>query len=115
MKKSLLISIGFILLLMVSITYAHPPSDIQIAFDPQTKMLNAVMMHNTSNPLKHYIKKVDIALNGEDITELTFSKQENNQIQSVSYFIPDAKEGDVISVEGYCSISGKIKEEIVVK
>jgi len=115
MKKSLLISIGFIFLLMVSVVYAHPPSDIMITFDPQTKMLQAMVMHNTSNPLSHYIKKVDIGLNGEEIIELTFSKQENNQSQSVSYSIPNAKEGDVVSVEGYCSISGKLTKEIVIK
>lgn len=115
MKKSLLLSIGFILWLMVAVAYAHPPSDIKITFDPQTKTLNAVIMHNTSNPLTHYIKKIDIALNGEDITELTFSKQENNQSQSISYSVPNAKEGDVVSVEGYCSISGKLKKEIAIK
>jgi len=115
MKKALMLAIVFIFLLMVSDAYAHPPSDIKITFDPQTKTLNAVIVHNTSNPLKHYIKKADIALNGEEITELTFSKQENNQGQSVSYSIPNAKEGDVISVEGYCSISGKSKKEIAIK
>ena len=102
-------------MLMVSVIYAHPPSDIKITFDPRTKMLQAVIMHNVSNPLKHYIKKADIALNGDEIAEIGFLKQDNNQSQLVSYSIPAAKDGDVISVEGYCSISGKLKEEITIK
>jgi hypothetical protein len=72
-------------------------------------------MHNTSNPLSHYIKKVDIGLNGKEVIEHTLSKQDNNENQTVSYLIPDVKDGDLISVEGYCSISGKLQKEIIVK
>lgn len=100
---------------VLSNAYAHPPSDIKITFDPKTRMLQAVIMHNTSNPLSHYIKKVDLGLNGKEIIELTFSKQDNNESQAVAYVIPDVKDGDVISVEGYCSISGKLEKEITVK
>lgn len=95
--------------------YAHPPSDIKITFDPTTKMLQAVIFHNTSNPVSHYIKKVDVGLNGKEIIEHQISREDNNETQTVRYFIPDAKEGDSLSVEGYCSISGKLKKEITVK
>ncbi|MCK9616130.1 MAG: hypothetical protein M0R48_11680 [Candidatus Omnitrophica bacterium] len=97
------------------IAYAHPPSDIKINFDPDTKMLNAVISHNTSNPVNHYIKKVDIGLNGKEIIGHLISREDNNETQTVSYLIPDAKAGDILSVEGYCSISGKLKKEITVR
>jgi len=97
-----------------SIAYAHPPSDIIITFDPKTKILSAVIMHNVSNPESHFIKKVDIGLNGKEIIELKFSRQDNNASQPVSYLIPDAKAGDTLSVEAYCSISGKLEKEIKV-
>jgi RNA-binding protein YhbY len=98
-----------------SIAYAHPPSDIIITFDSKAKTLNAVIMHNVSNLENHFIKKVDIALNGKEIIALTFSRQDNNTSQTVSYLIPDAKAGDTLSVEGYCSISGKLEKEIKIK
>ena len=98
----------------VSTAYAHPPSDIKISFDPQTKMLQAVIIHNTSNPASHYIKKVDVAINGKEIIGQEISKQDNNESQTVHYLIPDAKAGDVISVEGYCCISGKLEKEVKV-
>ena len=104
-----------VFLAAVSAAYAHPPSDIKIAFDPQTKILKAVIMHNTSNPLTHYIKKVDIGLNGREIIEQAISREDNSESQTVSYLIPDVKEGDVLSVEAYCSISGKLQKEITVK
>lgn len=98
-----------------SLAYAHPPSDIMINFDPATRILQAVVMHNTSNPKSHFIKKVDIALNGKEIIEHQVSREDNNISQTVSYLIPDANAGDKLSVEAYCSISGKLKKEIEVK
>jgi len=98
-----------------SIAYAHPPSDIKIAFDPGTKMLQAVIVHNTSDPIKHYINKVNVGLNGKDIIEHSISREDNNETQTVRYLIPDVKGGDILSVEGYCSISGKLKKEITIK
>ena len=105
---------SLILLSQTENAYAHPPSDIIITFDPETKILNAVIMHSVSNPHNHYINKVDIALNGQEIIEHKISRQDNNVSQTVSYLIPDAKAGDTLSVEAYCSISGKLKKEIKV-
>jgi hypothetical protein len=95
------------------LAYAHPPSDIQITFDGKTKMLNAVILHGTGNPQHHYIKKVDVGLNGKEIIAQAVSQQDNNVSQTVSYFIPDVKNGDKLSVEGECNLSGKLKKEIV--
>lgn len=113
-KKTGLLVLGM-LFAANAVAYAHPPSDIRITFDAKTKMLQAVIMHGVSNPQSHYIKKTDVAINGKEIIEHTISWQETNESQSVSYFISDVKEGDVLSVEGYCSISGKLKKEITVK
>lgn len=115
MKRILVVVVFLSVLAFTSIAYAHPPSDIKITFDLKTKMLEAVIVHNTSNPINHYIKKVDIGRNGKEIIEHMLSREDNNQTQTVRYLIPDAKDGDVISVEGYCSISGKLKKEITIK
>ena len=105
-----------LLLLFVfsSIAYAHPPSDIKITFDPATKTLSAVIMHDVANPSTHYIKQVDVGSNGKDIITHTISRQDNLDTQTVSYLIPDAKSRDVLFVEGHCSISGKLQKEITI-
>lgn len=113
-KKSALLVI-FIFLVVISTGYAHPPSDIIITYDPATRMLHAVIMHNTSNPENHYIKKVDIGLNDKEIIEHRISLQDNNVSQTISYLVSDVKAGDKLSVEAYCSISGKLKKEIEIK
>ncbi|MBI4706436.1 MAG: hypothetical protein HY761_00720 [Candidatus Omnitrophica bacterium] len=115
MKKVFLLTVFLISFMAFSSAYAHPPSDIIINFDPKTKILNAVIMHNTSNPDSHFIKKVDIGLNGKEIIEHKISREDNNESQTVSYLIPDANNGDVLSVEAYCSISGKLRKEIKVE
>ncbi len=111
MKKMLLFGF-FAFFVLSTVAYAHPPSDIKITFDPQTKILNAVIIHNVSNPSAHYIKKVDVVLNGKEIIEQSISRQDNFNTQTVSYLIPDAKEADLFSVEGYCSISGKLEKQL---
>ena len=113
--KSLAVLGGSLILLgQTKSAYAHPPSDIAITFDASTKILKAVIAHQVNNPNSHFIKKVDIGLNGKEIIEHIISRQDNNTTQTVSYLIPDAKAGDRLSVEAYCNISGKLKKEIKV-
>jgi desulfoferrodoxin (superoxide reductase-like protein) len=115
MKDSAVFFTVIIFLACAASAYAHPPYDIKITFDPKTKMLQAVIIHNVNDPLKHYIRKVDIGLNGKEIIEQRISRQDNSESQTVHYLIPDVKNGDALSVEGYCNISGKLKKEITVK
>lgn len=113
-KTPLLIALSLIFALS-STAYAHPPSEIKLSFDPATKILTAVITHRVANPLNHYIKKVDVAWNGKEIIEQKISRQDNFATQAVSYLVPDAQSGDTLSVEGYCSISGKLAKEIIVQ
>ena len=112
MKKILFL---ILFCLICSFAYAHPPKDIIITFDAQSKILKAVIMHDVANPENHYIKTIDVGLNGKEILSQKISRQEKNVSQTVSYLIPDAKVGDTLSVEGYCSISGKLEKEIRVQ
>ncbi len=105
---------GLLLTSFSSTASAHPPSDIKITYDSKTKILKAVIMHNVSDVKKHFIKKVDVGLNGKEIISHSISQQDNNISQTVSYLIPDVKAGDKLSVEAYCSISGKLEKEIKV-
>ena len=112
MKKAVVFLLVMLFVGVFTSAFAHPPSDIVITFDPATKILKAVISHNVSNPEKHFIKKVDVGLNGKEIIEHRISKQDNNTAQTVIYLIPDVKSGDSLSVEAYCSVSGKLEKEI---
>ena len=112
MKKTSLILCGF--LMISTLAFAHPPSDIKIQFDPIAKVLLATIEHRVSNPKTHYIKKVDIGLNGKEVQTLTFTKQDSAKEQTFAIPVPEAKQGDTLSVEGYCNLSGKLEKEIKV-
>ena len=51
MKRIAAFLIVFIFMAAISTAYAHPPSDIKITFDAKTKILQAVVMHNTATRL----------------------------------------------------------------
>jgi len=113
MKKITILTVLF-LFLSIQFSYAHPPSSIEASFDASTKMLSAVISHQVNNPTKHFIKEVEIELNGEEIIEREFKKQDDNAIQSINFEIPDASPGDLITIEAYCSISGKLTKKLSV-
>lgn len=105
---------AFILLMFFSaIASAHPPKDIKISINPKAKVLTAVIVHDVlTSPKNHYIKTVEVAINGTKILTHTLSEQENPQTETVSYRLPDAKPGDKISVTGHCSLFGELTKEI---
>lgn len=100
---------------MSRLAFAHPPSKIEVVFDAETKILTAKIIHPVENPLNHYIAKVDVSINGEEVLTQHISRQDNNTEQAVSYRIPDVKQGDTVSVEGHCSISGTKEETIKIQ
>lgn len=110
MKKIAFLLCG--LLIASSAVFAHPPSDIKIRFDVKTQTLDAVVKHRVSNPLTHYIYKVDIGLNGKLVKSLSFEKQATNREQLATVALSDVKKGDTLSVEGDCNLNGKLKKEI---
>lgn len=113
MKKILNLT-WFGLIFIVVTAYAHPPRDIKITFDPATKMLTAVVMHDVANPVPHHIKEVDVYLNDKKIIQHFIGVQDNHETQTVSYLIPDVKSGDTLAVEAFCSIYGSLKKQITV-
>ena len=58
---------------------------------------------------------VSPGLSGKEIIEQNIPLEDNNETQTVSYLIPDVKDSDILSVEAYCSISGKLKKELELK
>jgi len=113
--KKVFLSLAFLAMVSVNLSvYAHPPSDIKITYDTQTRIVHAVIMHNTSNVLTHYIKRVEVSLNDKVIITQMFSLQGNDVSQDVAFLVPGAKTGDKLSVEGECNLSGELKRDIIV-
>jgi predicted methyltransferase len=115
MKKIIGFFAFMVCLTGASVVCAHPASEINITVDVNTKMVVALITHNVSDPERHYIDKVDITLNGAEVTTQLISKQDNNVSQTISYLIPDLKPGDVVAVDTHCNKGGTLKKEIKVE
>jgi len=100
------------LLATTGLSYAHPPSDITLEYDFETGFFSVNIMHNVKNAETHFIKKVIVSLNGKEIISHTISLQDEFDMQVLGYIVPDVRRGDTLSIEAYCSISGKMKKQL---
>ena len=116
MRKFLIfLTLNIVYLFTAIAVYAHPPVKIDLTFAPATETLTAVISHPVSNPEVHYIEKVEIKKNNQVIAKQEYAKQDNHQTQIASIQIPDAKKGDVLTLQAFCSISGSLKKKLAVQ
>jgi hypothetical protein len=93
---------------------AHPPSNIIITYDPQSRMLTATIKHNVQDPREHFIVKVAVRVNQSNTIEQKLPMQESLDSQVVAYRLPDIITGDTIAVAAYCSEFGQLEKSIVI-
>jgi ribosomal protein S17 len=86
---------------------AHPPKEVKIEFDPDAKMMTVIAYHDTKDPSKHYLRVLEVELNGDKMIEQKFKSQPDAETQKAHYWLNDAKIGDTITVIATCSIAGK--------
>ena len=114
MRKIILITICFILLAQIS--YAHPPEAMDTTYYPHTERIESTITHPVDDPESHFIQKIRILLNDEEILEDTFIRQDNKDSHTVSYAINvEVRSGDKITVEAYCNKDGMAKQEIEIE
>jgi desulfoferrodoxin (superoxide reductase-like protein) len=115
MKIVFALCLGLVLIFSASAALAHPPVKIEISYDPATKTVSAVITHPVQDRTNHLIGKVDVDINGEEVIEAKYHFQDTESAQQVSFIMKEAKPGDVIGIEAYCNISGKLKATVEVK
>ena len=108
--KRLIFSV-VILFFVFSSVFAHAPETVDITVSD--KVIGVNIRHPVSNPKRHYVRKVEVILNGKKIIEQTFALQIGNR-QELVYHIPSLKRSDVLTVEAFCNIGGSQKKTIIV-
>ena len=98
--------------LYVSSAFCHPPQKIDITQSDKT--INIVVTHNVKDPATHYIKLIEVILNGKKIINQEFFLQTGN-IQKATYLIPDLKKGDILEIAADCNQFGDLKEKIKIE
>jgi len=56
------------LLIMLALpAAAHPPAQVSLAYDSPNQSLNVTTTHAVSNPTSHYVYKIAVQKNGEQV------------------------------------------------
>ncbi|PKP23142.1 MAG: hypothetical protein CVU05_00645 [Bacteroidetes bacterium HGW-Bacteroidetes-21] len=112
MKRGLI----FLFVLIVSFpAFAHPPKKITLNADPNTKTLKINVVHPVKDTEAHFISKIQILLNGQEVETLNYTKQTSAAAEIVVYTLDEMKEGDKIEVVANCNKAGQKKASVVVK
>ena len=112
MKRKFRLCLSMAALLAATGGFCHPPSEIQLAFDPAAKTLRVTVMHDTRKPEEHFIASIQVKVNGKEAVTQIYQRQTDGLKRAASYLLEDAKTGDEISVTGVCSVFGKKTETV---
>jgi hypothetical protein len=105
----------FMMLLQIDLreAYAHPPQDVQIAYDVNTQTLTVTITHKSGFGF-HYINSVIVKKNGVVVSTNKYDKQPDPATFSYTYKMAAGK-GDTIEVTAICNLSGNKTATIDVK
>ncbi|MDD1730151.1 MAG: hypothetical protein LUQ50_13915 [Methanospirillum sp.] len=102
-----------LILLLISSVSAHPPSDLNLAYNQTTGNLSATFTHTVTDMTTHYLKNVKIIVDGNETINQDYMTQPTPDIFAYTYSL-NASPGTVIDVSGQCSIGGTIKRSLTV-
>ena len=91
MSRKTIILAFLIFILQIAILYGHAPSDVILAFDKDTHILEVKFNHNVRDITQHYVNEVKVLLNGKEIIVQTLNRQDSIQGGLLVYKIIDAK------------------------
>jgi len=106
---------AFMLLVMLTMpATAHSPSQVSLVYDSQNQSLSVTTTHQVSNPSSHYVFKILVQKNGEQVLTKEYKSQPTSSTFTYDYPI-NATKGDVLKATAFCSIAGSRSGEITVE
>ena len=111
MTKTIQTAAAFVILFAAA-AMAHPPSEIKLSLDGKSHLLQVTVVHDTKKPEEHFVKTIQIRINGKDAVKQVYLKQTDSLKRSASYLLEDVRAGDEISVTGECSVFGRKTETL---
>jgi hypothetical protein len=110
--KIIIASLVLVLILSTN-AFCHSPSGINVAF--KEGGIDLVVFHSVSDPATHYVKKIEVQLNGVKNAEKTFTSQTDDTTQKTGFDILSLKKGDVLEITAYCSKFGSVTKSVTVE
>jgi desulfoferrodoxin (superoxide reductase-like protein) len=110
--KKFILSLALVLLFSTH-AFCHDPAGINVTV--QAGGIDLVIYHSVSDPATHYVKRIEVKLNGENSAEKDFTSQTDDMAQKTSFGIPALKKGDLLEITAYCSRYGDVKKTMTVE
>jgi len=92
---------------------AHAPSDIFIAYNPDMHKLSVTVTHPVDDPKIHYIRGVQVKINGEVISDPPYKSQPGRNSFTYTYDVA-ANPDDSVWVIATCVNGQSLEEHIAV-
>jgi cytochrome b561 len=92
--------------------YAHPPSDILLDYDLDSQTLQVTLVHTVSDPVTHYVHRIQISLQGT-VTTYEYESQPTDSRFTYQFVLP-ASPGDTVEVKADCNLSGSISGLLII-
>lgn len=92
---------------------ATPPSAVHIEYNAGKKILHLEIKHISRNLNDHYIRRVNVTKNDNEIKKFIYPRQSSPPGFSEDIDL-DAQSGDIIRVKVFCNRTGPKEEAFVV-
>jgi len=99
-------------LLMANAGAAHPPSSLDLRYEPAGRLIVVGFKHMVQDGQSHYIKEVQVQINGKAFARIELYAQAGKDAGQVSMALPDVKQGDLVSVKATCNKFGEMKKDL---
>jgi hypothetical protein len=97
----------------LNVVRAHPPSNLALSYDQKNEILTVSITHVVTDPNQHFIKSVEVDVNGTVILTEIYTSQPNRNTFTYEYSIV-AGEGAIITVTARCNENGGLGRSIIV-
>lgn len=98
--------------LMAGPAAAHPPSSIDLRYEPAGRLLVIGFKHLVQDGNAHFIKEIKVQVNGKEFAKIELAAQSGKDGGQVSLSLPEVKTGDLVSVKAVCNRFGEMKKDL---
>jgi desulfoferrodoxin (superoxide reductase-like protein) len=110
--RILILLLAFVLIFSTT-AFCHNPTGIFVIV--KEAGIDVVVNHFVGEVDDHYIKKIEVILNGKVVAIKEFTSQTDESTQQVSFDMLLAKKGDLLQITAYCNISGYLVRKMTVE
>lgn len=106
--------IAVVMLISAGAAFSHPPGKVELKYEEETHILHVTFEHKVRDAKQHFIYRVRVRVNKEDMIEQKLEIQDDTNGGSLIYKITGAKAGDKIDVRLDCVKGGSKTGKLVI-